>query len=258
MSKFTSRRQALQFLSTSLAAVGTVDIAATRAAEPPAASAQPDGACVLFPEAVEGPYYFDPKLVRSDITEGRPGVPLSLQLRIIESGSCAPIVGARVDIWHADAGGIYSGYSGQGDARNIATKGQTYLRGTQITGAEGNVTFQSVYPGWYPGRTPHIHVKVFLDQKTLVTGQIYFPDDLSARIYASRPPYNERPAADTTNSTDWIFKSGEKEGGGIVFAASEEAGKVAAALLIAVDRTGAAAKKSGGWRGWLRGLTGRE
>ena len=258
MPKFASRRQALQIISTSLAAAGTVGNAPSCAADPPAAGAQPDGACVLFPEAVEGPYYFDPELVRSDITEGHPGVPLSLQLRIIESGSCAPIVGVRADIWHANSGGVYSGYAGQGDARNNATTGQTFLRGTQVTGANGSVTFASIYPGWYPGRTPHIHVKVFLDQKTLVTGQIYFPDDLSARIYASRPPYSERPIADTTNASDWIFQSGAQEGGGIVFAASEEAEKVVAALLIAVDRTGTAFKKAGGWRGWLRSLTGRE
>ncbi len=258
MTKFASRRQALQIISTSLAAAGSVKIAPACAADAPAASTQPEGACVLFPQAVEGPFYFDPKLVRSDITEGRPGVPLSLQLRIIESAACAPIAAARVDIWHADAGGIYSGYAGQGDVRTTATKGQTYLRGTQITDANGSVNFASVYPGWYPGRTPHIHVKVFLNQKSVVTGQIYFPDDLSARIYTSHPPYDERPKADTTNASDWIFQSGTKEGGGIVVAANEEAGKVVAALLIAVDRTGTASKRAGGWRGWLRGLTGHE
>lgn len=228
----------------------------TPAATVPAPASQPAGICVLFPQAVEGPYYFDPKLVRSDIAEGRPGLPLDIKLTVIERGPCTPIVGARVDVWHADAGGVYSGYSGQGDQRNVVTKGDTYLRGTQATDASGVATFRSVFPGWYPGRTPHIHVKVFLDEKTVLTGQVYFADDLAARIYREREPYKSRPVPDTTNRTDFLFKNGMREGGGIVLTASDAGDTVIAALIIAVDRSGAAAKDSGGWFDWLRGLTG--
>jgi protocatechuate 3,4-dioxygenase beta subunit len=255
-----SRRDALRKLlvgaaGASLAATMTRAEGPAAGAKPPAT--QPPGACVLTPQAMEGPYYFDPKFVRADITEGRSGAPLDLVLRIIEQGPCTPIANARVDIWHADAGGIYSGYAGQGDDGQVSAKGETHLRGTQMTDADGRVTFRSIYPGWYPGRTPHIHVKVFLDTTTVLTGQIYFPDDLSGRIYRDRAPYNARPVADTTNGRDFLFKAGEREGGGIVLAAEEkEGGLVAATLLIAVDRSGEAARGQG-WRRMLRDMIGR-
>lgn len=226
-----------------------------RADTTPAAQAQ--GVCTLFPQAVEGPYYFDPKLVRPNITEDRPGVATELFLKVFESGSCAPIANARVDIWHADAGGVYSGYARQGDNRDISTERATYLRGTQFTDKDGNVNFRTIYPGWYPGRTPHIHVKVFLDKLTLVTGQIYFEDALSSRIYRDNEPYKERPTPDTSNGSDFIFKSSEREGGSIVFVVKEEPDRLIASLMIAVDRTGAAAKRAEGWGGFLRNIMGR-
>jgi protocatechuate 3,4-dioxygenase beta subunit len=213
---------------------------------PPAATHAP-GSCILLPQAVEGPYYFDPKAVRSDITEGRPGLPLRLALQVIEHGSCQPLAKARVDVWHADARGVYSGYPGQGDDRNISAKGETYLRGTQFTDADGKVLFKSIYPGWYPGRTPHIHVKAFLDEKTLVTAQVYFPDALSARIYRETKPYDNRPRADTDNASDFIFQAGQKDGGGIVLAIEEQPGTLTASLVMAVDRSGPAAKR---WSIW--------
>lgn len=250
-----TRRRALQGLSAGATGASLAGSGAASAAEPTAA-ANPQGVCVLFPQAVEGPFYFDPKLVRSDISEGRPGLPLQVTLRVIESGLCTPIVNARVDIWHADASGLYSGYAGQGAARDVSTKGENFLRGTQMTDANGVAAFRSVYPGWYPGRTPHIHVKVFLDDKTLVTGQMYFPDAISAQVYKERAPYNERPTADTTNARDFLFASGERDGGGIVMTAGTEGETIAAALLIAVDRSGTSARKAAGWGGWLRSLAG--
>jgi protocatechuate 3,4-dioxygenase beta subunit len=242
-------------LAPALAKAADPGLAAQPAGQPPAA--QPPGACVLTPQAMEGPFYFDPQLVRADITEGRPGAPLDLSLRIVEQGPCTPIANARVDVWHADAGGIYSGYAGQGDDGRASSKSETHLRGTQMTDADGKVTFRSVYPGWYPGRTPHIHVKVFLDTTTVLTGQIYFPDDLSARVYRDRAPYDQRPVADMTNDRDFLFKAGEREGGGIVLATEEkDGGLISAALVIAVDRSGEAAKGQG-WRRILRDMIGR-
>lgn len=254
-----SRRDALRKLIVGTAGVSLASAVKANAQVSQLASpaTQPTGACVLTPQAMEGPFYFDPKLVRADISEGRPGAPLELKLRVIEHGPCTPIANARIDVWHADASGIYSGYDGQGDDGNVSAKGQTHLRGTQITDADGSVTFRTVYPGWYPGRTPHIHIKVVLDRLTVLTGQIYFPDDLSARIYRERPPYNSRPVADMTNSRDFLFNVGEREGGGIVLAAEEnDGGLVTASLLIAVDRSGEAAK-SQGWRRIMRDMMGR-
>ncbi|MGE0854973.1 MAG: intradiol ring-cleavage dioxygenase, partial [Hyphomicrobiaceae bacterium] len=199
---------------------------------------------------VEGPYYFDPKLVRADITEGKPGLRLDLVLKIIDKASCAPMGNVRIDVWHCDAGGVYSGYAGQGDDRGTSTKGQHYLRGTQTTDAKGMVTFKTVYPGWYPGRTPHIHIKALLDEKSVLTGQIYFPDDMSARVYKAHAPYNARPSPDQTNETDFLFRQGQKEGGGIILAMEEGAAGVTGTLLIAVDRSGEAARRAQGF--WQR------
>jgi protocatechuate 3,4-dioxygenase beta subunit len=253
MTKFLSRRQALRsvLVTPATAIVGQTARAAQSA---PAAADQSPGQCRLLPQAVEGPFYFDPKLLRSDISEGRPGAPLQLQLRVIESGACTPIRNARVDVWHADADGIYSGYDRQGRDRELSTNGQSFLRGTPMTDSEGRVTFNSVYPGWYPGRTPHIHVKVFLDETQLVTGQVYFPDEFTARVYTTREPYKQRAIADTTNDQDGIFRDGEREGGGTVLAMSETGDTIVAALLIGVDKSGATAAKAG--RGFFRRLLG--
>src|SRR5678815_4914293 len=94
------------------------------------------GSCVLTPEAGEGPFYLDPKLIRSDITSSQPGARLDLALQVVRSGDCATLANARVDVWHADALGLYSGYENQSGVGGVSTKsaaGQQYLRGTQFT-----------------------------------------------------------------------------------------------------------------------------
>lgn len=250
-----SRRHALRGLILGTAGAGVIGRPTSVRAQTSPAD-HPPGLCTLFPQAVEGPYYFDPKLIRANITEGRPGLPMQLLLKVIDSGTCTPIAGAHVDIWHADARGIYSGYANQGDSHDLSTKSETYLRGIQMTSADGTASFRSIYPGWYPGRTPHIHVKVFLDALTLVTGQIYFEDAESVRIYREYQPYAARPTPDTTNATDFIFKFGQHDGGGIVFAIEEEPALIAASLVIAVDRTGSAAERALGWGPHLRQLIG--
>ena len=193
--------------------------------------------CLLTPEAVKGPFYFDPKLVRADIAEGRPGAPLALSLQVVSAKDCTRLNGARVDLWHADGGGMYSGYPGQGDD-GISTRGETFLRGTQFTGADGQVRFATIYPGWYPGRTPHIHFKVLLDATSLVTGQLYFPDDLSARIYAGRPPYDERKAKRdiVANDEDFIFQ--DQGGADTLARVTEEGGSYLASLVNGVNHDG--------------------
>ena len=108
--------------------------------------------CAIIPEVTEGPYYFDPAMERVDITEGRPGIPMRVRLQVVDA-SCLPMPGARVDIWHCDATGIYSGYAGQGDDGSVDTTGETFMRGTQFADANGIVEFESVYPSWYRGRT---------------------------------------------------------------------------------------------------------
>src|SRR6185437_3817530 len=193
--------------------------------------------CILTPEAVQGPFYFDPNLVRADITEARRGAPLALTLQVAFVEDCVRLKGARVDLWHADGQGMYSGYRGQGDD-GISTRGQTFLRGTQFTDADGQVRFATIYPGWYPGRTPHIHFKVFLDAANLVTGQLYFSDDRSARIYAGVAPYNDRKAKRdiVRNEEDFIFE--DQGGADTLVNVTEEGGSYLASLVIGVDRAG--------------------
>ncbi len=211
-------------------------LAATTAASPVFAATRP-GACLLTPQAVEGPFYFDPALVRADIAEGRPGVGLRLALQVVDANGCRPVEGARVDVWHADAVGWYSGYEGQGDGRDISTRGETFLRGTQVADAGGDVAFATLYPGWYAGRAPHIHFKVILDRASVLTGQIYFPDALSEFIYREIPPYNGRGRArDTSNRTDGVLAM---SGGGYDSFCSirEDASGYVASLVIGIDPT---------------------
>jgi protocatechuate 3,4-dioxygenase beta subunit len=169
------------------------------------------GRCVLTPEAGEGPFYLDPKLIRSDITSKQAGAPLNLALQVIRAGDCATLANARVDVWHADALGLYSGYERQSGVGGISTKaamGQQYLRGTQFTDAAGNVQFRTIFPSWYGGRTPHVHFKVFLGGNEVVASQIFFPDEISKEIFSSVEPYRQHAAKRTTFNANDPIKQG--------------------------------------------------
>ncbi len=174
------------------------------------ASAQAVFDCVLSPEMTEGPYWVDEKLNRTDIrvdpSNGsiKPGTLLNLSITIyaVTSASCAPLSGAYVDIWHCDAGGLYSDVS----ANN--TVGQKFLRGYQITDDEGVANFTTIYPGWYSGRTVHIHLRVrtysgsqALDQ---FTSQLYFDDSVTDQAF-TQAPYNTRGTRNTRNTNDNIY-----------------------------------------------------
>lgn len=187
--------------------------------------------CMIMPETTEGPYYFDPELVRRDITENRPGRPLELTIQVVDA-ACRPIKDARVDVWHCDAEGNYSGYrANQGGD----TRGETFLRGTQMSDALGQVHFDTIYPGWYPGRTIHIHYKVFLDQVTVLTSQIFFADDVSNRLIENTPPYNGRGRLpDTSNSRDFIAR---RMGDGGYAQVTETGAALTAALVVGVAQT---------------------
>lgn len=154
--------------------------------------------CILAPEQTEGPFYLDDQRVRRDVTEGRPGVPLTLRLEVVDASSCRPLRGAAVEIWHCDAAGAYSGVQGETG---------TFLRGIQRTNANGLVSFRTIYPGWYPGRTVHVHVKLFLGGNVVHTGQLYFPDAVTDAVYR-RAPYSRRPSRDPRNAGDSIYRNG--------------------------------------------------
>lgn len=160
--------------------------------------------CALTPEVTEGPFYLDADLVRRDIREDRVGAPTVLRMQIVGT-DCTPFEGARVDVWHCDAQGVYSSYGG--DRGQVSEKGETFLRGTQMADARGVVEFETIYPGWYRGRTTHIHFKVFLDQETVLTGQLFFPDALSDYLYLNAPAYARDATRDTLNDGDRIAQS---------------------------------------------------
>lgn len=177
---------------------GLLEDASAAARGGPAGVASGALKCVLAPEQSEGPYFLDADKVRRNITEGKPGVPLELRLSVVDASTCRAIRGAAVDVWHCDASGSYSGVNGAASR---------YLRGIQRTNAKGLATFTTIYPGWYPGRTVHIHVRVFISGAVVHTGQLYFPEATSNAVYR-RAPYNRRSGRDTRNVVDSIFRNG--------------------------------------------------
>jgi protocatechuate 3,4-dioxygenase beta subunit len=198
--RLTRRRSLLGLGGIVAAALGA------RAAEAesggPAGVASGQVACVLSPEMTEGPYYISGEKLRHDITEGKRGARLDLALTVVDASTCRPIRGAVVDIWHCDAGGTYSGFGAGAASR-------TFLRGLQKTNAHGVAHFRTIYPGWYPGRTVHIHVKVHVGGNVVHTGQLFFSDAMTDAVYR-KTPYSKRPHRSPRNSGDSIYVNGGK------------------------------------------------
>ncbi len=193
--------------------------------------------CLLQKEVTEGPFYIDPKLLRSDITEGKSGLPMQLRLQVV-TADCVPVVGARVDVWHCDASGVYSGVQNMGDGGDTA--GQTFLRGTQLTDNAGIVTFQTVFPGWYRGRTTHVHYRVFLDAQTVLTSQIFFDETVNAEISAEHRAYDRQVPRDMLNAD-------AGDGAYARVKMTEPDGAMEAALVVGISPDGG----SGGLLDWL-------
>ena len=186
--------------------------------------------CVAAREETQGPYWFDVDSIRSDLREDRPGTPLLLAIRAHDLSSCtngsapAAIPNSVVEIWHCDAGGVYSGFesasqggpgrggSGEtsdgsysvGDSEASPTDDGTYLRGAQVADRNGVVQFTTVYPGWYRGRTVHIHLRLHVDRKTVVTTQLYFDEAVNDAVFATSP-YDAHTGRETRNEDDSIY-----------------------------------------------------
>ncbi|MFK7854915.1 MAG: intradiol ring-cleavage dioxygenase [Granulosicoccus sp.] len=200
--KFPTSRRRFLALGGTLASTATLSACSTSRSEISYSNApvgNPD--CVLTPARIEGPYYSPVNLVRKDITEGKPGIPLTLKLMVTDAGSCTPISNAQVDIWHADAVGLYSQFDEQGDSKSLNLSDETFLRGIQPTDENGVAAFDTIYPGWYEGRPIHIHLKIVIDDKLIVTSQIFFPEDVTSATLEV-PEYAGRGEPDTTNETD--------------------------------------------------------
>ena len=154
----------------------------------------------------EGPYYLASTPTRSDVTDGQAGKPITIKFTVLDT-KCNPIKGARVDIWFANANGVYSGVANQGDDLGAGTNSGLFLRGTQFADAKGVVTFKGIYPGWYPARTIHIHEKIWVNNKQVLTTQTYFTDAQNAAVM-STAPYSARGAQRVTNKTDMVLNRG--------------------------------------------------
>ena len=206
LGRLLSRRETLALL-------GAGGVAALAAWPRSSVAAAATGPCVARPALTEGPYFVDEQLDRSDIRSDpadgsvRPGAPLRLTLRVsrLAGGACQPLAGARVDLWHCDAAGVYSDVADRGGS----TVGRKFLRGYQLTDAEGATRFTTIYPGWYPGRAVHIHFKVRAaapgGRVHEFTSQLFFDDALSEQVFA-QPPYAARSRGRVSNGRDGIYR----------------------------------------------------
>lgn len=211
---------------------GTATPAATDAVLP---------SCVVRPEMTEGPYFVDEMLNRSDIrvepSDGsvKEGTLLRLifNVSVVSADACTSLEGAQVDVWHCDALGVYSDVNDPG----FSTIGQKWLRGYQLTDETGKAEFTTIYPGWYPGRTVHIHFKIRTDPESdsgyEFTSQLFFDDALSDAVYADEPYATHGVARNTLNANDGIYRN---EGGQLMLQpAQEDDGSYTATFDIGLD-----------------------
>jgi protocatechuate 3,4-dioxygenase beta subunit len=244
-----------------------------------------------------GPYYLANELLRRDVREGKPGLPLQLNLAVLDIRTCRPLRNAAIDIWHCDALGIYAGFTkmdphgmspggpppgsdpnhfgpppgfdlqhpdnrpGPPDGMGVplqmhATDQLTFLRGIQFTDAEGRVEFSTVFPGFYMGRTNHIHFKVreggkvtsrdrssdgktYIEGHTSHIGQVFFPEEFTTELMRHEP-YVKHQIHRTTQAEDGVFQ--DEQGAASVArlrsvdAIRSGAGYIAE-LIVAVDPT---------------------
>jgi protocatechuate 3,4-dioxygenase beta subunit len=201
-----------------------------------------NNSCVLTASLTEGPYFVDEKLNRSDIRTdpadgtAQAGMPLSLTMVVVRADAdCAPVRGAAVDIWHANAVGKYSDISSEG------TSGEQYLRGVQVTDAAGQARFTTIYPGWYAGRAVHVHFKVRLFDGTSktyeFTSQLFFDPSTTNTVYATSA-YSSRGTPNTPNSADTIYG---RDGSQLVVALTPDGnGGYAGTITARLSRSGTA------------------
>jgi len=202
--KRVSRRQALGVIGAAGAAMVACNgstptsptTTTTTATTTPASSA----ACIVTPSETAGPFPSITLPVRSDVREDRTGLLLNLAITVVNaSANCAPVTNASVEIWHCDAAGNYSEYG------NLTSS--TWLRGVQPVDASGVARFTTVYPGWYAGRATHIHIEVFVNNRSVKTSQIAFPEEINSAVYATGV-YASKGQNPTKNDRDGIFSDG--------------------------------------------------
>ena len=204
--------------------------------------------CVLTAEQLEGPYYIKSP-IRSDIRDNKPGLPLKLKINVSDVNSCEPIPNAVVDIWQCDAAGVYSGHRDDlsrsafdislivaldDDGHVDPITDEVWLRGVQSTDQDGNVEFQTIFPGWYETRITHIHIKVYTEEKSYLTTQLYFTDELANDIYSNHPDYVEYGATPYNHQNDLVL-AGEPEGTGLLLNPVETEDGLVAEIKLGVS-----------------------
>ena len=226
-------------------------------------------ACTLTAEQEEGPYYVDYGKVRSDITEGKVGVPLHLRVALVHAKKCTPLANASLDIWHCDAEGIYSGFTamkgggfgGPGGPRrpggsppgpppdgfgpppgmprgHHVMDSTRFQRGIQATDNNGMAEFATIYPGWYEGRAIHIHLKVDTGGHVVHTGQLFFPEEITTRIAQLEPYRKHSDTHLTTLGEDHVFEEEHGATGMTNLSRADkksDAGGFVATVTLAVD-----------------------
>jgi protocatechuate 3,4-dioxygenase beta subunit len=194
--------------------------------------------CVLTAALTEGPFFVDEKLNRSDIRTDpvtgavSTGIPLALTFNVsrVANSACTPLTGAYLDVWHCDSGGVYSDVSGSS---------QKFLRGYQLTDANGVAAFTTIYPGWYSGRAVHIHFKLRLyagsTQSYEFTSQFFFDDTLTDSVY-TQTPYSSRGSRTTRNANDGIYNSlSSTDKAGLTLQTSQTTGGYAGVINLGVN-----------------------
>jgi protocatechuate 3,4-dioxygenase beta subunit len=214
------------------------------------------GACEVTPEGEVGPYFaddgasgFDRSDIRSNLdgTGTQPGVPLTLTITVLDAQkNCAPYVGAQIDIWHCNATGVYSDIAGEG------TSTEQWLRGYQVTDASGGVTFKTIIPGWYSGRTTHIHLRVrssYSDTSATSDGtnttQCFFDQSFVDTLYTTVAPYTTLGTNPTTNAADRVY-SQEEDGANALSLTGDDTNGYAASVTIYLPITATYDASAGG------------
>jgi protocatechuate 3,4-dioxygenase beta subunit len=211
------------------------------------AGAVDTGTCEVTPEGEIGPYFADDSAAgfqRSDVrsnldgTSTQPGVPLTLTVTVVDANKgCAPYVGAQVDIWHCNASGVYS------DIESESTASEQWLRGYQLTDGSGRLTFQTIVPGWYQGRTTHIHLRVrstyseasSTSDETNTT-QCFFDQTFIDTLYTTVAPYSAEGKNPTTNASDRVY-SEQEDGANVLALTGDDASGYSAEVAIVLPIT---------------------
>lgn len=211
----------------------------------------PNFNCILSPEQMGGPFYLDPKFERSDIKENLQGLPMKINVKVLGVKNCEPMPDAVVNIWHCDITGTYSEFGKVNGNPNDASD-KTWLKGYQKTDVRGDCSFDTIFPGWYPGRVTHIHFDVHLDftaggpidqnpnPSSFAISQMYFPDELLTKVYTNVPEYQSKGDNPTKLMDDLVLGGDMQEARDLMLDVDESdfPNSLTANFVIGIDKEG--------------------